>query len=69
MKQTILGMIEAGEPLLQQAIEAIHHYREAEAAGKSPAEIERLRLLADSLYQAVTEYHPRAIADGSQALH
>ena len=69
MKQTILGMIEAGEPLLQQAIEAMRHHREAEAAGKSPAEIERLRLLADSLYQVVADYHPRTIADGSQALH
>ena len=65
MKQTILGMIEAGEPLLLQAIEAMRQHREAEAA----AEIERLRLLADSLYQAVTDYHPRAIADGSQTLH
>ena len=69
MKRTILGMIEAGEPLIQQAIEAMRHHREAEAAGKSPAEIERLRLLADSLYQAVTDFHPRAIADGSQTLH
>lgn len=62
-------MIEAGEPLLQQAIEAMRHHREAEAAGKSPAEVQRLRLLADSLYQAVTDYHPQAIADGSQTLH
>lgn len=64
-----MGMIVAGEPLLQQAIEALRHYREAELAGKSPDELERLRLLADSLYQAVTDYHPRAIADGSQTLH
>ena len=69
MKRTILEMIEAGEPLLQQAIEAMRHHREAEAAGKSPAEIQRLRLLADSLYQAVTDYHPQAIADGLQTLH
>lgn len=69
MKRTILEMIEAGEPLLQQAIEAMRHHREAEAAGKSPAEVQRLRLLADSLYQAVTDYHPQAIADGSQTLH
>lgn len=62
-------MIVAGEPLLQQAIEAMRHHREAEAAGKSPAEIERLRLLADSLYQVVADYHSRTIADGSQALH
>ena len=64
-----MGMIVAGEPLLQQAIEALRHYREAELAGKSLDELERLRLLADSLYQAVTDYHPRAIADGSQTLH
>ncbi len=69
MKQTILGMIEAGEPLLQQAIEALRHYREAELAGKSLDELERLRLLADSLYQAVTDYHPQVIADVSQTLH
>ena len=55
--------------MLQQAIEAMRHHREAGAAGKSPAEIERLRLLADSLYQVVADYHPRTIADGSHALH
>lgn len=69
MKRTILGIIEAGEPLIQQAIEAMRHHREAEVAGKSPDELERLRLLADSVYQAVVDYHPRAIADGLQALH
>ena len=55
--------------MIQQAIEAMRHHREAEVAGKSPDELERLRLLADSLYQAVVDYHPRVIADGSQALH
>ena len=69
MKQAILEIIEAGEQLIQQAIEAIRHHREAEVAGKSPDELERLRLLADSLYQAVVDYHPRAIADGSEALY
>ena len=69
MTRTILGIIEAGESLIQQAIEAMRHHHEAEVAGKSPDELERLRLLADSLYQAVVDYHPRAIADGSQVLH
>ena len=55
--------------MIQQAIEAMRHHHEAEVAGKSPDELERLRLLADSLYQAVVNYHPRAIVDGSQALH
>lgn len=69
MTRTILGIIEAGESLIQQAIEAMRHHRKAEVAGKSPDELERLRLLADSLYQAVVDYHPRAIVDRSQALH
>lgn len=56
-KRTFIGMVEAGEPLIQQAVDAVRHHREAEAAGKSPAEIERLRLLADSLYQGVTDYY------------
>lgn len=34
MKRTILGMTEAGEPLLQQASEAIRRHREAESKGR-----------------------------------
>lgn len=58
-KRTIIGLIEAGEPLIKQALEAIHAYHEAQDAGKPEEEVERLRLLSESLYQAVCDYQLR----------
>ncbi|MNJ51918.1 hypothetical protein D3C77_472340 [compost metagenome] len=62
MKQITQEMIDAGEPLLQQATEALRRLHEAEAAGKALDEVERLRLLAESLWQAVSEYQLRALS-------
>lgn len=56
MKRTLLGMAEAGEPLLKQALEAIRAYNQAMAQGRPEAEIERLRVAADHLYQIVVDY-------------
>ncbi|MEG9624947.1 hypothetical protein V6X45_18125 [Pseudomonas guariconensis] len=56
MKRTLHGLVAVGEPLIQQAIEATRAYHQAEAEGRSSDEIERLRILADSLYQAVMDY-------------
>nr|WP_205299990.1 hypothetical protein [Pantoea sp. Tr-811] len=55
-------MVEAGEPLIQQAVDAMRQYHEAEAAGQPPEEVERLRLLAESLFQAVSDYQLRVMA-------
>jgi len=52
VKRTIEGMIEAGEPLIQEAIAALRRYHEAQAAGEAPDQVERLRLIAESAYQA-----------------
>lgn len=56
VKRTLIGMAEAGEPLLRQALEALRQLHEAEDAGVSEPEVKRLRLLADSLYQAVIDF-------------
>lgn len=56
MKRTIQGLAEAGDQLIQQAIDAMREYHQAQDRGAPPDEIERLRLLADSLYQAVIDY-------------
>ncbi|WP_244216094.1 hypothetical protein [Pseudomonas reidholzensis] len=56
----------AGDPLMQQAIDAMRRYHEAEAAGASAAEVERLHLLAESLFQAVTDYQLQVL--GVQAV-
>lgn len=61
-KRTFIGLIEAGEPLIRQALEAIHAYHEAQDAGHPDEEVERLRLLSESLYQVVCDYQLRVKA-------
>ncbi|MGF6591064.1 hypothetical protein [Pseudomonas sp. 2835] len=69
MKRTLAGMIEAGEPLIQQALDTLRCYHEAEAGGSSAEEIERLRLIAESLCQAETDYQLRSLGTPSGTLH
>ncbi|KDN98893.1 hypothetical protein [Pseudomonas donghuensis] len=69
MKKTLAGVIEAGEPLIQQAIDAQRRYHEAQDAGQPAKEVERLRLEAESLYQAVTEYQLRSLGGPARSLH
>ena len=56
MKRTILGMADAGEPLLQQALQAIRAHQQAVDEGRHADEVERLRLEADHVYQTVIDY-------------
>lgn len=63
MKRTILGMAEAGEPLLQQALDANRAYQAAVDQNRLAAEVERLRIEADHLFQAVIDY--QLYKDGS----
>jgi len=69
MTRTLQGMIEAGEPLVQQAIEAMRRFHEAEAAGCPSEDVERLRVLAESLFQAVSDYQLRALGGLTNTLH
>ena len=61
-KRTFIGMVEAGEPLIQQAIDAMREYHQAQDRGAPVEEVERLRLLAESLFQVVSDYQLRVIA-------
>lgn len=61
MKRTMLGMTEAGEPLILEALEALRLYREAKTSGLPQEEIDRLQILAESLVQAVTDYQLLAV--------
>ena len=61
-KRTFIGMVEAGEPLIQQAVDAFRAYHEAQDRGAESEEVERLRLLAESLFQAVSDYQLRVVA-------
>lgn len=60
--------IAAGEPLMQQALQALRRYNEAK--GMMPAEeVERLRLEAESLMAAVQEYQQRVLGGPVRSLH
>ncbi|EKT4484016.1 MULTISPECIES: hypothetical protein [Pseudomonas] len=61
-KRTFIGMVEAGEPLIQQAVDAMREYHLAQDRGAPAEEVERLRLLAESLFQVVSDYQLRVIA-------
>lgn len=61
-KRTFIGMVEAGEPLIQQAVDAMREYHQAQDRGAQAEEIERFRLLAESLFQVVSDYQLRVIA-------
>ncbi|UVM53467.1 hypothetical protein LOY37_13870 [Pseudomonas sp. B21-012] len=69
MKKTLAGVVEAGEPLIRQAIDAQRRYHAAQDAGQTAEEVERLRLEAESLYQAVTEYQLRSLGGPARTLH
>ncbi|WP_338460326.1 hypothetical protein [Pseudomonas sp. TE3-3-F2023] len=58
MKRTLKGRVEAGEPLMRQALRAIRDAQAAEAFGLAKHEVERLQLLADWLYEAQASARP-----------
>ncbi|PNA90826.1 hypothetical protein C1X73_26120 [Pseudomonas sp. FW305-130] len=47
-----------------QAIETMRRYHEAQDAGAPAIEVGRLRLIAESLFQSVTDYQMRVFARG-----
>lgn len=65
---TLNDKIKAGEPLMQQAMDAMRRYHEARDSFSSTQEVERLRLEAQSLMLAVSEYQQNVIA-GHKATH
>ncbi|PLV17851.1 hypothetical protein [Pseudomonas guariconensis] len=69
MKRTILGMAGAGEPLLQQALQAIRAHQQAVDEGRPAEEVKRLRLEADHLYQSVIDYQLHKAGTLGQTQH
>lgn len=60
--------MKAGEPLMEQAAQALRRYHEAQET--QPAEeVEKLRLEAEALFTAVHEYQRQALGGPSPRLH
>lgn len=67
-KEGLGEKIKAGEPLMEQAMQALRRYHEAQ--GVQPAEeVERLRLEAEALFTAVNEYQRQALGEPKPRLH
>ena len=59
----------AGEPLMQKAISAMKRYHEAKDLGFPAEEVHRLRLEAESLMQAVSEYQQAVLGGPAATRH
>ncbi|WP_328317279.1 hypothetical protein [Pseudomonas fulva] len=56
MKKDLSKVLPPDHPLYTEAVEAMKRYHQAQADGVVGAELERLRLLAEHRFQAVTDY-------------
>lgn len=56
-------------PMYGDAVAAMKRYHEAQAAGESAEKVERLRLIAESQFQAVTDYQLRALGRPGGSVH
>lgn len=68
MSKLPVDKVKKGEPLVRQAVEALQRYHEAQ--GIMPAdEVERLRLEAEALFTAVSEYQRRALGEAAPSMN
>ncbi len=56
-------------PMYTDAVEAMKRYHQAQADGVSGAALERLRLLAEHRFQAVTDYQLHAFGGPPETSH
>ncbi len=61
-KDEFAAAVEAGEPLIEQSMNALKRYWEARDYGAPAEEVERLRLHSESLAQAVSDYQLRVVS-------
>lgn len=56
-------------PMYADAVEAMKRYHQAQADGTSIEDVERLRRIAESHFQAVTDYQLRALGRPGGSRH
>lgn len=69
MAKDLNSILPPDHPMYTDAVEAMKRYHQAQADGVSGAELERLRLLAEHRFQAVTDYQLRALGGPSETSH
>ncbi|MGF6455282.1 hypothetical protein [Pseudomonas frederiksbergensis] len=66
--QSLGEKVKAGEQLMQQAVQALRRYHEAQET-QPEEEVEKLRLEAEALFTAVPEYQRQVFGGPSPRLH
>ncbi|EJT86032.1 hypothetical protein PPS11_01654 [Pseudomonas putida S11] len=69
MVKDLSNVLPPDHPMYTDAVEAMKRYHQAQADGVSGAELERLRLLAEHRFQAVTDYQLHAFGGPSETSH
>ncbi len=68
-EKDLSSVLPPDHPMYSDAVEAMKRYHQAQASGVSGAELERLRLLAEHSFQAVTDYQLHALGGPKKPSH
>lgn len=69
MGENLNSVLLPDHPMYTNAVEAMKRYHQAEADGVCGADLERLRLLAEHQFQAVTDYQLRVLGGPAKPSH
>ncbi|ELF6204247.1 hypothetical protein BGP84_12860 [Pseudomonas putida] len=69
MKKNLSKVLLPDHPMYTDAVDALKRYHQAQADGVTGAELERLRLMAEHRFQAVTDYQLHALGGPAEASH
>ena len=69
VEKDLSSILPPDHPMYIDAVEAMKRYHKAQAGGVSGAELERLRLIAEHSFQAVTDYQLHAFGGPRNPSH
>lgn len=69
MDRDLSKLLPPDHPMYSDAVEALRRYHQAQAEGAVGADLERLRLIAEQQFQAVTDYQMKALGGLSPMNH
>lgn len=69
MAKDLSKMLPLDHPMYIDAVEAMKRYHRAQSDGVSGVELERLRLMAEHRFQAITDYQIRVMGGPAEEGH
>jgi len=69
VEKDLSSVLPPDHPMYADAVEAMRRYHRAQEDGIRGTELERLRLLAEHRFQAVTDYQLRALGGPAEPSH